>query len=284
LIAAGRNSDVELLSFRQGNLCATQEIPLDAGARERIEREWHRALAALPVSDPAAVPRYVCGTIPEAFADLFEGALPLPAPKLDLPQRPTFASFVWPALAAAYSGLMAAPSPVVNFLPAEERWQPQPGARPAIYALGGMAALLALVLASHVWIERVLYGRALDRALRGLATPAQQLHRENQEISSLEARAAVLEGVRDGNTRMLRLLDQLTQLLPDGTWLQQLQISTDTVEIFGFSDHAADLVLPLENSPYFTGVEFASPITRDSRNKEVFRIRMRLKQTGPGKD
>jgi general secretion pathway protein L len=83
---------------------------------------------------------------------------------------------------------------------------------------------------------------------------------------------------------MLHLLEQLTKLLPDGTWLQQLQISGDTVEIYGNSNRAADLVPPLENSPYFTQVEFTSPITRDNKNKEVFRIRMRLKQAAARKD
>jgi general secretion pathway protein L len=144
--------------------------------------------------------------------------------------------------------------------------------------LGTTAALLALTLASHAWIERALYGRVLDRELRRLEVPAQQVRRQNQETSALETRAAVLEDLRAGNWQKLRLLAQLTKLLPDDTWLQQLQISEDTVEIYGSSNRAADLVPPLENSPYFTQVEFTSPITRDNKNKEVFRIRMRLKQ------
>jgi hypothetical protein len=53
-------------------------------------------------------------------------------------------------------------------------------------------------------------------------------------------------------------------------------VDQDSVVIFGLSDRAADLVQPLENSPYFSQVEFTSPITRDSHNKEIFRIRMRL--------
>ena len=80
-----------------------------------------------------------------------------------------------------------------------------------------------------------------------------------------------------GNWQKLRLLSQLTKLLPDGTWLEDLQISEDAVEISGRSGRTADLVPPLETSPYFTQVEFTAPIVRDNQNKEVFRIRMRLK-------
>jgi general secretion pathway protein L len=184
----------------------------------------------------------------------------------------------WPALAAAYAGLIRGASSLINLLPAEERWQPHAGARPPVYALGATAALLTLTLASHAWIERALYGRALERALRLLEVPAQQLRGLNQETSSLETRAAVLENLRAGNWQKLNLLQQLTKLLPDGTWLRELRITEDTVEINGSSDHTADLVPPLENSPYFTQVEFTAPITRDNQNHEAFRIRMRLKQ------
>jgi Tfp pilus assembly protein PilN len=280
LMVCGRSSGVELLSFRQGNLCATQEIPLEpsASAQERFDREWHRALAAFPVSDPAAVPCFVCGFVPPPFSDLLQGASPLPAQKLNLGQRPELAGFAWPALAAAYAGITRGSSPFINLLPAQERWQPHAGARLPVYALGATAALLTLTLASHAWIERALYGRALERALRRLEVPAQQLRRQSQETTSLETRAAVLDNLRAGNWQKLYLLQQLTKLLPNGTWLQQLQISEDMVEINGYSSHAAELVPPLENSPYFTQVEFTAPITRDNQNREIFRIRMRLKQ------
>jgi Tfp pilus assembly protein PilN len=280
LIVCGRSSGVEVLSFRQGNLCGTQAIPLEpsASARERFDREWHRALAALPVSDAATVPSFVCGSVPSPFSDLLQGASPLPAPKLNLAKRNGSVGFEWPALAAAYAGLIRSSSSFINLLPTQERWQPQRGARAPIYALSATAALLALTVTSHAWIERALYGRALGRELRRLEVPAQQFRRQIQETRTLESRAAVLEDLRAGNWQKLRLLAQLTKLLPDGTWLQELQISEDTVEIYGSSNRAADLVPPLENSPYFTQVEFTSPITRDNQNKEVFRIRMRLKQ------
>ena len=286
LIVCGQSSGVELLSFRQGNLCATQEIPLEpsANAKERFDRERHRALAALPVSDPAMVPWFECGSVPTAFSDLLQGALPLPAPKLNLTKRHEPAGFEWPALAAAYAGLIRSSSSFINLLPPQERWQPQRGARPPVYALSATAALLALTLASHAWIERALYGRALERAIRRLDVPAQQVRRQNQETSTIETRAAVLEDLRAGNWQKLRLLEQLTKLLPDGTWLQELHISEESVEINGYSNHAAELVPPLENSPYFTQVEFTAPITRDNQSREVFRIRMRLKQAAARKD
>jgi Tfp pilus assembly protein PilN len=286
LIVRGQDSGAELLSFRQGNLCGTQWIPLEpsASARERFDRERHRVLAALPGSDPAAVRWLICGSVPAPLSELLEGASALPAPKLNLTLPEGFAGFEWPALAAAYAGLLRGAPSFINLLPSEERWQPQRGLRSPIYAFSATAALLAIALATHTWIERALYGRLLDRELQRLAVPAQEFRRQNQETKTLDARSQALEDVRAGNWQKLRLLAQLTRLLPDGTWLQELEISEDTVEIYGSSNRAADLVLPLENSPYFTQVEFTAPITRDNQNKEVFRIRMRLKQAAARKD
>jgi len=103
-----------------------------------------------------------------------------------------------------------------------------------------------------------------------------QTQRINLEI--LRLADELISGKVAANLQKLHTLQQLTKLLPDGTWLQELDISEDTVDINGFSNRAADLPPPLENSPYFTQVEFTAPITRDNQNREIFRIRMRLKQ------
>jgi Tfp pilus assembly protein PilN len=270
-----------LLAFHGGSLCATQEVSIDpdANAGERLERELHNALGVLPSSDSAAVPLYVCGTVPSAFAGVLSDAVPLPAPKLRLKRLGSFDyTTQWPALAAAYRGLVRKLTPSINLLPPEQRWQPRRGAVVPVYALGTTGALLALVVIAHGWIERGLYARALDREIKRLESPAERVRRESQEVTALNARAAILEGLRRETWRKLQILQELTRLMPDGTWLQEVHLGDDTVEVFGFSDRAAELVPPLENSPYFSQVEFTSPITRDAQNKEIFRIRMRLRQ------
>jgi Tfp pilus assembly protein PilN len=280
LVICARPRSVELLAFHGGSVCATQEVSTDpsANAGERLERELHNALGVVPVSDPAAVPLYVCGKVPSAFSEVLSNALPMPVPKLRLKQPGSFDSrSQWPALAAAYRGLVRKLTPSINLLPPEQRWQPRRGALVPVYALGIAAALLALVTVAHSWIERGLYARALDREIQRLESPAERVRRESQEVAALNARAATLEGLRLETWRKLQILQELTRLMPDDTWLQETHLGDDTVEISGFSDRAADLVPPLENSPYFSQVEFTSPITRDAQNKEIFRIRMRLR-------
>jgi Tfp pilus assembly protein PilN len=282
LVLCGRSQGVEFLSFLDGNLCATQEIAFEpnASARERWGRGLHGALAPLPASDPAAIRCFVCGSVPSAFLETLPAPAELPPPKLHLTQPSGFdLGMQLPAVAAAYGGLVRRLSPSINLLPPEERWQPSRATRAPVYALGTLAALLALTAAAHGWIEDAFYGRALDRQIQAVDAPAQQVLRQSQQASNLAAREATLESIRAGDWQKLRILQELTRLLPDGTWLQDLQIGPDSLQMYGYSNHAADLVPPLENSPYFSQVEFTSPITRDNQNREIFRIRMRLKQS-----
>ena len=285
VVVVGRSSAVELMSFQQGHLCATQEVPAEpeASAGERLEREVHRALAALPASASTTVRWFVLGPVPPCLAAAVEGATDLPSLSLKLKSesRCFEPAVQFGALAVAYAALARKGPTSINLLPQQERWRPHRTARVPAYVLGGLAATLALFTALHSGIENALYSRALDRESQHLAASASRVRAQVQESGSLAGRVAVLEGMRAGDWQKLRLLQELTRLLPDGTWLQQVQIDEDSVEIYGYSSRAADLVAPLENSRYFKQVEFTMPITRDNQNREIFRIRMQLKQPKP---
>ncbi len=63
----------------------------------------------------------------------------------------------------------------------------------------------------------------------------------------------------------VELLYELTRLLPDGTWLQQLKFTRTDLDIRGESTEASALIGLLETSPYFKNVQFSSPITTNAR-------------------
>lgn len=281
LVVCGRDQGLELVGFNQGRLSVTRDVPLEPpdGALDRFERELHSVRAFFDTGDSAEPPRLACGQAPDAFSSALEGAVPLPRPAMRLAQPADFdLGAYYTAFAAAYAGLARRPEPGVNLLPVPERWQSRRGLRQPLYVLGAMAALLSLAVMGHGWIENAFYSRALDREIARLAPQVNRVRRENQAANALEARAALLEDVRAGTWQKLEILQELTHLLPDGTWVSEIQLGEGTVEIFGESTRAADLVKPLEDSAFFSQVEFTSPITRNAQAKEIFRMRMRLRQ------
>jgi Tfp pilus assembly protein PilN len=281
LVVFCRPDGVELLGFSRSALCATRDVPAESGEgiSELFERELHAVRAALSADDPAAVLTFMWGRPPEPLAGLLADIPPLPEPKLDWVAPPCSGlEESWPALGAAYADLNRKSVAAPNLLPAERRWRPARQAPRVVYALGSLAVLLAVVTGAHSWIAKTFYARALSQQIDLWQGRAGAVRKQIQQAEGLEASADVLEGAREQTWMKLRVLAELTKLLPVGTWLQQIDVDQDSVEIFGYSDRAADLVQPLENSPYFSRVEFTSPITRDASNKEIFRIHMQLEK------
>ena len=61
---------------------------------------------------------------------------------------------------------------------------------------------------------------------------------------------------------VVRILAELTRLLPDSAWVSDLSSKGDQLTITGFAASAADLIQPIDASPLFSAPEFSSPVTK----------------------
>ncbi len=76
----------------------------------------------------------------------------------------------------------------------------------------------------------------------------------------------------------IHVLDELTKILPDNTWLFRLRYTADgEINLFGNSAAASNLLSQIEDSPLFEGVQYRAPVTRDQRiNAERFHLSTRV--------
>ena len=58
------------------------------------------------------------------------------------------------------------------------------------------------------------------------------------------------------------VLDELTRVLPDDSWLEQLTLRSAEVQLRGYSANASAVIALLEGSDVFENVEFRAPVTR----------------------
>jgi Tfp pilus assembly protein PilN len=70
----------------------------------------------------------------------------------------------------------------------------------------------------------------------------------------------------------LRILRELTDRLPNGTWLLALRVEGRKVDIEGLSPSASEIFPALTRDGRFRSVEFGAPITRQADNIERFKI------------
>jgi general secretion pathway protein L len=150
-----------------------------------------------------------------------------------------------------------------NLLPrsrfaADGRW----GRRLALVL--GLAALALFAATLHVPLERQR-SLAADlaaeaEAARSEAESARQL-REQIDQAIEQGRLIVLKKME--RPSVVQLLDEITRLLDDETWLIRLRFFGDEVQAFGYSGAASMLISTIEDSPLFRDAEFRAPITRD---------------------
>lgn len=149
--------------------------------------------------------------------------------------------------------------------------------------LAALAALLLLAILSPLarleWAaEQATHRVALARA------QAEGTLSLQREADRLGAAAAALATLRAQNPASLEAIEELSRLLPDDTWLVQIQLGGGEGVIEGRTGTSAALVGLVERSPLFEDAAYAGPVTRDPAGGERFGIDFRLTGTPQAPD
>ena len=84
---------------------------------------------------------------------------------------------------------------------------------------------------------------------------------------------------------VVEMLNELTALLPDATWLHRLEVKKGQVHLQGTSDGASSLIARIEESDAFRNVRFGSPVTQDpTSGGERFQVRADIVKRNIGKE
>jgi general secretion pathway protein L len=70
-------------------------------------------------------------------------------------------------------------------------------------------------------------------------------------------------------TDVPRILDQLTKIMPDHTWVQNIAIRGKVIQMDGLSGDAEALIQTLETSPSFSNVRFSAPVYKNPADNRV---------------
>jgi Tfp pilus assembly protein PilN len=131
-----------------------------------------------------------------------------------------------------------------------------------------------------------------------LIHPPWELYRVNRQIAKLSPEAKKVESLlqesrglasqmenlrKIGNSPdKLKILMDLTRLIPDNTWLINLKLNKQYLDMDGMSHSASDLIPLLDKSGWLKKTEFASPIVTDANKLEHFKIKGEIKGLEPG--
>jgi hypothetical protein len=177
---------------------------------------------------------------------------------------------VLPAVGAGLSCLGQAPQGI-NLLPLAERAAVRTGrvsfTTALLLVLLGLCCLWGASAFIHTRVE-------LYRVNRQIATLSPEAKKVESLLQESQALAKQMESLRKigQSPNKLKVLKDLTQLIPDNTWLSSLQLSKQYVNLGGTSTAASELI-PLLDKSGFKKTEFASPTVTDASKLEHFKIK-----------
>lgn len=144
-----------------------------------------------------------------------------------------------------------------------------------------IALLTVAALVWPVWQESQTVD-TLKNAIKALEKQTQVVEAQQHEIDALHAETQKLIDLKQKAPALLPVLDELTKLLQDDTWLTHLQYSDQHMQIQGQSPAASALIGLLEASEFFNSVSFVSPLTQDkTTGRERFQISMGVEMPAP---
>ncbi|MBS34581.1 MAG: hypothetical protein CMO26_18900 [Thiotrichales bacterium] len=138
-----------------------------------------------------------------------------------------------------------------------------------------MPRLNLLLLAACLTLAAALLGLSFNEqqdyasALRAEIAKRRPVAIENavlkDDVSNAVRQLDMLVAVKQDALPVTVVLEELSRLLPEGTWLTRLSIRPDRAQLVGNSRSADALVAILEASPVFAEVHFVSSVIRDEQ-------------------
>ncbi len=169
----------------------------------------------------------------------------------------------------------------LNLLPPELRPKPD-RARFRLYAAmaGVTLELLAVWLAIPIWKKREV-AIGLEPVLAQARKQADAVDALKQEQERLLAEYTFPFDHKLATPSRVALLDEVTRILPDNTWLQQLDIHGMELTMQGTTSSSSKLIGMFEQSALLESASFKSPLVKGRENEERFQLAVETKAVDP---
>ncbi|MDP1664716.1 MAG: PilN domain-containing protein [Methylobacter sp.] len=160
-----------------------------------------------------------------------------------------------------------------NLLPENLREKPA-NAQRLIYTglIAAIFLLLGAVLVLPVWFEYQTIN-TLQEKIDAIEKDAKEVKALQLEVDSIIDETRLLIAEKNAVPTLVDMLNTLSTLIKDDTWLSYAQYSDGHLQLQGESPAASALIGVLEDSKLFANARFVSPVTQDRiTGQERFQI------------
>ncbi len=152
---------------------------------------------------------------------------------------------------------------------ARERWR-----RRGLAAAATACAVLAMVAAGLPFVQQSRAFSTVEARIAALRPQVDQADALRRRIAAIAGSNDVIAAQRERVGDALAVVAAVTEILPDDTFLTDLQLQSRTLTLTGQSAAAARLIAALAADPAIRNPTFTAPVTRNEAGKsEGFAIR-----------
>lgn len=143
--------------------------------------------------------------------------------------------------------------------------------------LFALAAAL-LIAGLYVSLDRVRrQAEILDQEVAAARKEAEEGRRLQEQIEKLSGEGDFIVERKRARPPVVEVLNDLSRVLPDDTWLYRLRLMGEELQVFGYAPNASAMIGLIENAPVFSNAQFRAPLTRDQRvEAEQFHVAFRV--------
>ncbi len=171
----------------------------------------------------------------------------------------------------------------INLLPEELRFHIVNQQVRANWVISAVVAFLLLfVMAQSLWL-RDHQVQSINEAIEDVRAEAMAVQQIRKQIEDAAEAAGFMQAHKIENGYKLKTLAELTQILPDDTFLDRLTLNGSEAQMQGKSSNAQKLIELMNDSPYFENASFRGPTRLDSRSgKEIFDLVVNITEQDAG--
>lgn len=151
----------------------------------------------------------------------------------------------------------------VNLLPAAQRQRTRNPQRRMELLLACGAVVMLMLAGSQLLDNRERAADALRGDVERSARSARGVADERAQLQALVDGALFLDAQRAQRPPMLAVWNELSRLLPDGTYLEKIGVEGDQLQLIGLSREANQLVPLLQPSPLWQRVNLTGVLQAD---------------------
>ena len=160
------------------------------------------------------------------------------------------------------------PEESINLLPDHMRSNRGTLVHWANAALAALAILLITTAIALPLVQKNQLIRSLETDVQAATAAAQASIQLRQEVEKLVEGSGYLVNKKQSEPTIVRLLDEMSGIIPDHTWVNRIDIGGGEISLQGQSAAAAGLIALIEASPSFGAAQFRSPVTQVIRTDQ----------------